>query len=273
MKKEITLNQRTNSPFGVIMKVAALFVKNTAIKRTPFYCVTLLFALAFGNALYAQDAKRLAAEQEFKRYDINKDGWLDGTELNACKCKHFDKDGDNEISKAEFFAGRGLKTATTQASDDDDAAEPDETDVEDEAETDRQDEEKKTNRADDDDDETEPAEVEEATEPVRQNNAWKKGDWLEVKWGDFWKKAQILEVKGDQYKIHYDGYGNVYDEWITTERMRRINETVKTNPPQTVKPENPEPVRQNAPPVTEPPDKKVTPGRNPNPANRKPAHN
>ena len=45
-----------------------------------------------------------SAEQQFARYDITEDGWLSGTELNACGCRGADADGDGEVTKAEFVA-------------------------------------------------------------------------------------------------------------------------------------------------------------------------
>jgi hypothetical protein len=51
-----------------------------------------------------------SAEQQFARYDVNEDGWLSGTELNACGCRSADADGDGEVTKAEFvgaFLRRG----------------------------------------------------------------------------------------------------------------------------------------------------------------------
>jgi hypothetical protein len=45
------------------------------------------------------------AERLFAQYDITEGGWLSGTELNACKCRGDDTNGDGEVTKAEFVAG------------------------------------------------------------------------------------------------------------------------------------------------------------------------
>ena len=55
-----------------------------------------------------------AAEQLFARYDVTEDGWLSGTELNACDCRSADADRDGEVTKAEFLgaATRGRTNST-----------------------------------------------------------------------------------------------------------------------------------------------------------------
>jgi hypothetical protein len=52
------------------------------------------------------------------------------------------------------------------------------------------------------------------------------GDKLEIRWGDRWYPGEVLEVKGGQYKVRYDGYGANWDEWATTEKLRRKGETL-----------------------------------------------
>lgn len=44
---------------------------------------------------------------------------------------------------------------------------------------------------------------------------------VEVLWEDDWYPATILEVRGSRYKIHYDGYGAEWDEWVDNARLRR----------------------------------------------------
>ncbi|HEY0060328.1 MAG TPA: hypothetical protein VGB56_14420, partial [Flavisolibacter sp.] len=58
--------------------------------------------------------------QEFNKFDITENGYLSGTEVTACNCKNYDTNGDNRITKEEFFTGRGGKvpgggTAATKA--------------------------------------------------------------------------------------------------------------------------------------------------------------
>ena len=50
---------------------------------------------------------------------------------------------------------------------------------------------------------------------------WKKGDVIQVKSSSTWYKATILEVNGSKYKIHYDGWSDSWDEWVTTDRMKK----------------------------------------------------
>ena len=69
---------------------------------------TVLFMLAFAGICLAQDANTIAVEQDFQRFDRNQSGWLSGKELIECQCKDYDKSGDNEVTKSEFFAGRGV---------------------------------------------------------------------------------------------------------------------------------------------------------------------
>ena len=76
----------------------------------PALVVALLTAQTSANgcapepSTSAQDAE--SAEAEFARYDITESGWLSGTELDACDCRQLDQDGDGEVTKAEFVAGR-----------------------------------------------------------------------------------------------------------------------------------------------------------------------
>ncbi len=44
------------------------------------------------------------AEQRFRQYDVTEDGWLSGTELDACRCRGDDVNRDGEVTKAEFVS-------------------------------------------------------------------------------------------------------------------------------------------------------------------------
>ena len=48
------------------------------------------------------------------------------------------------------------------------------------------------------------------------------GDRVDIEWKGFWFEGRVLEVNGDQYKVHYDGYSAVWDEWVPADRLRRI---------------------------------------------------
>src|SRR5687768_13543007 len=57
---------------------------------------------------------------------------------------------------------------------------------------------------------------------VAQAN-YKVGDKIEVlENGKNWFKAEVLEVKGGSYRIGFDGYDRIWDQWVTTDRMRPI---------------------------------------------------
>src|SRR2546426_76170 len=53
-----------------------------------------------------------------------------------------------------------------------------------------------------------------------QERAWKPGDRVEVQWKGDWYQAELIEVKGNQYKVHYDGYASSWDEWVDNSRIR-----------------------------------------------------
>lgn len=90
-------------------------------KRIRITLPTLLLMLALASMCSAQNAKTSAAERDFQRFDGNQSGWLSGRELIECQCKSYDNDGDNEVTKAEFFAGRGLPLQSNKLTDDDGA--------------------------------------------------------------------------------------------------------------------------------------------------------
>ncbi|HEY8076790.1 MAG TPA: hypothetical protein VIF62_21840 [Labilithrix sp.] len=54
------------------------------------------------------------------------------------------------------------------------------------------------------------------TEPTRRS----VGDAVEVEWQGSWYAAVIREQRGAQWLIHYDGYGDEWDEVVGDERIR-----------------------------------------------------
>jgi len=46
------------------------------------------------------------------------------------------------------------------------------------------------------------------------------GDKAQVLWKGTWYPATVLQAKGDQCKIHYDGYASSWDEWVGPSRIR-----------------------------------------------------
>ncbi|MBL0334524.1 MAG: hypothetical protein IPP73_04120 [Chitinophagaceae bacterium] len=55
----------------------------------------------------------------------------------------------------------------------------------------------------------------------RGQNFWRVGDRVEVYWGSEWYPARILESQQGKYKISYDGYSNVWDEWVSADKIRK----------------------------------------------------
>lgn len=64
---------------------------------------------ALPHAATAQDPASAAAgvRARFRTFDINEDGWLSGRELDACRCRAADRDGDNEVTWAEYAGAAG----------------------------------------------------------------------------------------------------------------------------------------------------------------------
>lgn len=47
-------------------------------------------------------------------------------------------------------------------------------------------------------------------------------DKVLVLWSGSWYKAQILEYKTEKYLVRYDGWGSLYDEWVTIDRIKKV---------------------------------------------------
>lgn len=52
-------------------------------------------------------------------------------------------------------------------------------------------------------------------------SSFKKGDKVQVEWNGIWYKAEIIDITKDKYKIHYEGYGTEWDEWVGNNRMKK----------------------------------------------------
>lgn len=50
------------------------------------------------------------------------------------------------------------------------------------------------------------------------------GEACEASWNNSWYWVRILKVDGGRYFIHWDGYGDEKDEWVTRDRLRRKGE-------------------------------------------------
>lgn len=46
------------------------------------------------------------------------------------------------------------------------------------------------------------------------------GACVEVEWKKKWYPARILEARGSVYRVHYDGYDDEWDEWVSSKRIR-----------------------------------------------------
>ncbi|TAN46842.1 MAG: hypothetical protein EPN21_19350 [Methylococcaceae bacterium] len=49
---------------------------------------------------------------------------------------------------------------------------------------------------------------------------YRLGDSVLVWWKTQWYSATVIQLGGSQVKIHYDGYDNSWDEWVTGNRIR-----------------------------------------------------
>jgi hypothetical protein len=70
----------------------------------------------------AAPSARVSAEDQalWKRLDLTEDGWLDGKELEG-GWKKYDADGDGEVTRAEFMAGRAQERQRAGGSPEEDA--------------------------------------------------------------------------------------------------------------------------------------------------------
>ena len=53
-----------------------------------------------------------------------------------------------------------------------------------------------------------------------QSRRARQGERVEAEWNEKWYRAEIIESSGDRCKVHYVGYGNEWDEWVTADRIR-----------------------------------------------------
>lgn len=52
-------------------------------------------------------------------------------------------------------------------------------------------------------------------------SAQKTGDKVEVIWASEWYPATIIELKDLKYRITYEGYNTLWDEWVSAEKIRK----------------------------------------------------
>lgn len=56
---------------------------------------------------------------------------------------------------------------------------------------------------------------------VTPSSGFVQGSHVQVQWQGQWYPATILKVNGDKYLIHYDNYDSSWDEWVTTDRLKK----------------------------------------------------
>lgn len=56
---------------------------------------------------------------------------------------------------------------------------------------------------------------------AEKGGGFKVNDKVLVLWSGGWYKAKILEEKTPKYLVHYDGWGSLYDEWVTADRIKK----------------------------------------------------
>lgn len=44
---------------------------------------------------------------------------------------------------------------------------------------------------------------------------------VEINWSGGWYKGTILEIKDEKYKVNYEGWGSLYDEWVGAQRLKK----------------------------------------------------
>ena len=84
-------------------------MRNDRLLRTTVCGVTAALLLLGGRthaAAVGEDAVAI-----FKRADVNENGRLDGIELRDRKWLAYDRDGDGEVTRAEFMASAASKPA------------------------------------------------------------------------------------------------------------------------------------------------------------------
>ena len=59
------------------------------------------------------------------------------------------------------------------------------------------------------------------TKSIDKSGRFKVNDKVLVLWSGGWYKAEILEEKNPKFLVRYDGWGYLYDEWVTEDRIKR----------------------------------------------------
>lgn len=59
------------------------------------------------------------------------------------------------------------------------------------------------------------------TKTTAKNIHFKINDKVMVMWSGGWYEAQILKYKSPKYLVRYKGWGSLYDEWVTIDRIKK----------------------------------------------------
>ena len=59
-----------------------------------------------------------------------------------------------------------------------------------------------------------------SSEPADEGGSWKAREEVEVEWHGSWWPAVVLEQRGARWLVHYEGYGNDWDEVVGPDRIR-----------------------------------------------------
>jgi hypothetical protein len=59
------------------------------------------------------------------------------------------------------------------------------------------------------------------SKPKDKSTGFSVNDKVLVLWSGSWYKAQILEYKTSKYLVRYEGWGALYDEWVTVDKIKK----------------------------------------------------
>jgi len=161
------------------------------------------------------DAAAARAQSRFRELDLNADGVLSGREVESCRCRAYDTDGDGEIMKREFYLGYMLAAFEGQQQGQGARAAPAPAQP--------------------------PGRRESAAQPpaALAQGPFQVGDRVDWYIGDIWYRGTVYNAQNGEYQIERDGYGRAR-EWATPRELRRVAEPAATQPaPQPAQPVRP----------------------------------
>ncbi len=59
-----------------------------------------------------------------------------------------------------------------------------------------------------------------SSEPADEGGSWRPREEVEVEWHGSWWPAVVVEQRGPRWLVHYEGYGNDWDEVVGPDRIR-----------------------------------------------------